>query len=156
MIGLLLAPVAAEATTYGPAPDLEALAARSDSAVLGTVRALTPELRGGEVWSVVEVAPATGPSVRVSIPGGCRGQICMTVPGAPRVTVGETVFVFLRDGQPTGFSDGVFHVRGDVGWSDLAAVSVRDAHLPVVQAPLSALLEAAAPLLPPAEAGSRP
>jgi hypothetical protein len=134
------------ATTY-PAPrDLDALAAASDAAVYGTVTAIGTEHRGADVWTIATVTAADAPPVRVAILGGCKGSLCMTVPGAPRLAVGETVFVFLRDGSPTGFADGVFHVRGDAGWTEAAAVAVRDGHTPSVQAPLSALLDAAAHL----------
>lgn len=150
---LLWAPLAL-ASTYTPLTDLEALVAASDAAVHGEVRRLQNTRIDGMIWTVASVVPRTGgPAVNVRYLGGCLDGVCMTVPGAPRLEVGEEVFILLHDGQPTHFSDGVFHVRGDAGWTDLAAVSVRDGKVPAAQAPLASLLELAEDLLP---AGTNP
>lgn len=148
MIPALLVSVAL-ATTYTPVTDLDQLIALSDGAVHGHVKSLSTARIDGMIWTIATVAPRRGgPVVPVRLLGGCLEGVCMTVPGAPRVEVGEEVFILLHAGQPTHFSDGVFHVRGDEAWTDLAAVSHRDGHTPVVQAPLEVLLDAAAELLP--------
>ena len=71
----------------------------------------------------------------------------MTVAGAPRVAEGDLVFVFLHDGQPTHFAEGLFHVRMRPGWVEPSGTAVPRAGSPVVQAPISALIDAAGPLL---------
>ncbi len=141
----------AHATTYTSIVDLDELVRASDAAVYGDVQELRTTNAGGMFWTIATVTPAGigGNPVQVRYLGGCVDGICMTVPGAPRLEKGERVLVFLTDGQPTRFSDGVFHIRGDTAWADLAAVSLRDGRLPVIQAPLASLLEAAAELLPP-------
>ena len=139
----------ANATTYTPLADLEELVEASDAAVFGEVRRLRAATIDGMIWTIATIVPATGSPVEVRYLGGCVDGVCMTVPGAPRMESGEQVVVFLRHGQPTHFADGVFHVRGEAGWTDLAAVAVRDGRTAVVQAPLAALLESASALLPP-------
>lgn len=145
MIPLLLS--AAWATTWAGLPDLEALARASDGAVYGVVTALHTEARDGMIWTVATVTPAAGAPVAVRFLGGCHQDVCLNVPGAPRVRRDERVFVFLHGDEPTGFSDGVFHVRDDAAWREPAAVSTRGEALPTAQAPLSWLLELGAPLM---------
>jgi len=138
---------AAWATTWAAPPDLEALAAASDGAVYGVVTELRADSRDGMIWTLATVTPADGRPVQVRLLGGCLGEVCLTVPGAPRVRTSERVFVFLQGDQPTGFADGVFHVRDEAGWRETAALSTRYGGLPAAQAPLSWLLEIGAPLM---------
>ena len=138
----------ASATMF-PAPiDLEELAATSDAAVFGVVQRLAVEEADGVLWTVATVVPTTGPGVEMRLLGGCRAGVCMTVAGEPRVTEGETVLVFLHGGRPTHFSEGLFHVSRQAGWNEPVGIATLKPGLPTAQAPLSALIAAAGPLLP--------
>jgi hypothetical protein len=116
----ILACWTAAAATFSMTLDLDELAARSDAAVLGEVSGLRTVQTAREIWTIATVQPAEGDAVEVRLLGGCVRDLCMTVPGAPRMVVGEEVFVFLRRGQPTGFSQGLFHVRAGAGESELS------------------------------------
>ena len=61
---------------------------------------------------------APSPVVRVRIPGGELDGVVLTIPGAPRFSVGEQVVLFVDDtDQIVGFNQGAFHTQGSMVWS---------------------------------------
>lgn len=141
------------ASTLAPLPDLEALAAASDAAVYGSVISLRPEQTHGTIHTIVTVRTDEGSLVAVHLEGGCVDGLCMTVPGVPRVAIGERLFVFLLNGQPTRSALGLFHVRHPEAWAEPAGFAIPGSGAPAIQAPVRALIEAAGSLLvnPPTE-----
>lgn len=145
MIPAILLPLATASTTF-PAADLDTIVAASDSAVYGRVESVRVERVRGTHWTTAKVTGPSGPTVQIRFPGGCIGEVCMSVADGPRIERGEWVVAFLQDGQPTGLNAGLFHVRGVGGLAEPTGM-VLDQGSPTVQAPLSTLLEVAGPLL---------
>lgn len=143
----LLTLAIAAASTLAPVPDLEALAAASDAAVYGDVVSLTPRRVNGEIHTVATVRAEDGQLATVQLEGGCLEGLCMTVPGVPRILVGERVFVFLHNGRPTRSSLGLFHIRHPDEWAEPAGFAIPGSGAPAIQAPIRALIEAAGTLL---------
>ncbi len=130
----------AYATVVNRALEPAALAVLSDAAVFGDVKDVRTTWEGGMIWTVATLELADlDAEADVWIPGGCVGDVCLTVGGAPWLAEGERVFVFLREGQPTSLAQGVFHVEGEVGSRDTSGLSFRDGVHPVDIVPVAEL-----------------
>lgn len=141
LFALLVAP--AHATIVDHALDPSALAVLSDAAVFGDVIDVHSVWEGGLIWTVATLQLTDmDAEADVWIPGGCVGDVCLTVGGAPWMAEGERVFVFLREGQPTSLAQGVFHVTGDSGVRDTTGLAFRDGGHPADKVPLVALKDA--------------
>jgi hypothetical protein len=116
---------AASATTFSRALDPQALAVIADASAFGDVVEVQTVWERGLIWTVATIDLVDeAAQADVWIPGGCIGDVCLTVPGAPWVDEGERVFVFLRDAEPAGLGQGFFHVDGDVAVRDVRGVHV--------------------------------
>lgn len=138
LLGIVLAAVPARATVV-VSMDVEQLAAAATAVVHGTVLDTRAEDDHGRVFTRVEVKvreqlkgpAATAPDrVAMRVVGGSLGGYSQVVPGAPQLTVGDEVVLFLwspgpgQPYRPLGLAMGTFHVerRGKV----VEAVSRRD------------------------------
>jgi hypothetical protein len=103
--------------------DPAALAVFSDATAFGDVREVHTVWEKGLIWTVATLDLVDEDATAdVWIPGGCIGAVCLTIPGAPLVDEGERVFVFLREQQPTGLAQGLFHVDGGEAVRDMEGV----------------------------------
>ena len=126
LLGMLGLMWSANAATFdGPALELDELMAYSESVVVGEVRSKHAVDGGPGIETIVEVrvtetfqgTPA--PVVEIRIPGGELDGLVLTVSGAPQLEIGESVVVFVdEDNEVVGFNQGLFHIQGDIGWSD--------------------------------------
>ena len=115
----------AQAATFDGAPmDVDALSDQAAQVVVGEVRATRAVAGGPGIETVAEIRVtetllgAPSPVVTVRIPGGELDGVVLTVPGAPRLTVGEQVVLFMDDNdQIVGFNQGAFHTQGGMVWS---------------------------------------
>ncbi|MDP6935168.1 MAG: hypothetical protein QGG40_19770, partial [Myxococcota bacterium] len=105
--------------------DLENLIMRSDSIVYGKVIDTRIEVSGTllETIATIEVEDTLFGPIRaqaeVRVPGGCLGELCLTVGGAPQPIHGSRVLVFLDNGRPVGLSAGYLRLDHDVAWVPL-------------------------------------
>ena len=110
---------AAPAAVYAELLDLDDLSAAADQVVLGEVSAVdSRRVPGGIITEVtVDVSetllgdPAA--DLTLTLPGGRVGGETMTVSGVPRLLVGHDLLLFLDDGQPVGFTQGILFTEGD-------------------------------------------
>ncbi len=111
--------------------DVAELTRRADLAVHGLVTGRTTTWVGRVIYTLYDVsvletlkgAPRT--SVSVAVVGGARGNVRLTVPGAPDLQNGEQVVIFARTLQgatftPIGTFDGVVRVRQGNGVATVA------------------------------------
>lgn len=139
--------VAAPDTTLALALSIGDMTSHADVIAIGNVVDTRSMWVDRSLVTLVDVAVgeslkgAPGETVTVVVPGGVdtnrRVPIAMTYPGAPRLTPGENVFLFLNaNGEVggydiTGFSQGKFSiVEGEDGQPlvarDLTKVSLKD------------------------------
>lgn len=108
--------------------DVPQITGRADVVVHGFVTTRTTAWIGRVLYTLYDVsvqetlkgAPRT--SVVVAVAGGARGNVRLTVPGAPDLQNGEQLVVFATTLQgstftPIGTFDGVVRVRPDTGGS---------------------------------------
>lgn len=97
----LLTPLAARATTI-VLPTDEQLVAKSPVIVTGTVLSTTTVDRDGMIWTESRVAVAraikgqTASTITIQEPGGIEGDRITKIFGAPELTSGERVLLFLE------------------------------------------------------------
>ncbi len=146
---LLILAAVAQATIAAQALDPAGLAAISDGVAFGDVTELRTLMEDEKIWTIATVtgakgeAPLRGGETEVWIPGGCIEDLCLTIAGTPKVTVGERVFVFLRKNEPTSWSQGLFHVKGNVATRDTRGMSMSDGVAPKASFALSELIKVA-------------
>src|SRR4030095_8705615 len=106
---------------HGPI-DVAQLTQRANFVVHGFVTTKTTAWIGRVIYTLYNVSVQETlkgdprPSVVVAVPGGARGNVRLTIPGAPNLEVGEQLVAFLTplQGQtftPLGTFDGVVRVR---------------------------------------------
>ena len=141
---MLLLIAAAHATLVAAALDPDALAVLSDASAFGDVTDVHTVLERGSIWTVatLELIDLDG-QADIWIPGGCVGDLCMTVAGTPWVRPGERVFVFLHEGQPTSLAQGLFHVEGDRAVRDPSGLAFLDGRSPILEFDVDELRRAA-------------
>ncbi|MFZ5480670.1 MAG: hypothetical protein ACOZNI_28165 [Myxococcota bacterium] len=96
---MILAASLAYAAQIAPV-DRDAVA---DTVASGEVADIWVESDAGLLWSVARLDDGTV----FRLPGGCLDGICVTVPGAPRIAVGDHVRVWLRGEDPVGLWAGI-------------------------------------------------
>ena len=134
----------AYATLAAQALDPEALAVLSDATAFGDVVELRSVFTGAFIWTVATLDLVdTDELAEVWIPGGCVGELCLTISGAPAVVRGERVFVFLRDQRPASLGQGLFHVTGDDAVRDVSGLSFLDGERPATAFALADLRQLA-------------
>jgi hypothetical protein len=130
-VALSLAP--AQAITIAPLQFTE-LVARADLIVYGRVADVhgqwTDDRQGIESLVTLDVidrfkGPA-GPTLRFKVPGGRAGNMVNVLPGAPTLSEGDLVVIFLASRgpaipRPVGLSQGVVRVMVDPRSGDLTA-----------------------------------
>jgi len=112
--------------------DVAQLTQRADLVVHGFVTTRTSAWIGRVIYTLYNVSVqetlkgAPRPSVVVAVPGGARGNVRLTVPGAPQLEVGEQLIAFVAPLQgatftPLGTFDGVVRVhQGNGGGATVA------------------------------------
>ena len=116
---------------HGGPVDVAQLTRRADLVVHGSVTGSTTTWVGRVIYTLYNVsvletlkgAPRT--SVSVAVAGGARGNVRLTVPGAPDLQNGEQVVVFATTLQgatftPIGTFDGIVRVRQGNGGATVA------------------------------------
>jgi hypothetical protein len=111
--------------------DVGQLTRRADLVVHGSVTARSTVWIGRVIYTVYDVlvqetlkgAPRT--SVSVAVVGGARGNVRLTVPGAPDLQNGEQLVVFATPLQgatftPVGTFDGIVRIRQGNGAATVA------------------------------------
>ena len=129
---LLTLAATAHATLAAHALDPAALAVLSDATAFGDVVDIRTVFENNRIWTVatLDLVDLDG-EADVWIPGGCVGDLCLTVSGTPWVRPGERVFVFLRQNEPTSWSQGLFHVEGNIATRDTRGLGFLDGVTPV-------------------------
>jgi hypothetical protein len=131
----LAAAIPAAASVAVPAT-VEELARSSDAVVRGRVESVEARLsaNGKRVFTYAEVRPSevwrgSAPAVvTVVVPGGVAGDLGQRVSGAPSLSVGEEVVLFLsklgeREFQVRGMAQGKFTVSGDEAKPNLSSLA---------------------------------
>jgi hypothetical protein len=130
----------AHATLAARALDPTELAQLSNDTAYGDVVEVRTERTQGSLFTVATVQRLDGNgTVDVWLPGGCEDGLCLTVAGSPRVTPGERVFVFLRNGSPTSLAQGLFRVHGGEATRDVRGLSFAAGPAPVPSFPIAVL-----------------
>lgn len=110
---------AAQASVFASHLDLESITDRSDQIVIGEVSEVTSRRVPGGIITEVTVdvfetllgTPAA--ELTLTLPGGRLSSETLTVSGVPRLLVGHDLLLFLDDGQPVGFTRGIFFTDGE-------------------------------------------
>lgn len=130
----------AYATLAARGLDPAELARLSTDTAYGDVVAVRIERARQSLFTVATVRQLDGGGdVEVWLPGGCLDGICLTVAGAPRVEMGERLFVFLRDGSPTSLAQGLFRVQGDQAHRNVAGLNFAQGAAPEPTFPITTL-----------------
>jgi len=133
---ILLAHLAAGAVFDRPL-SLAELASTSTAAAHGEILSTETKLQGGLIWTVATLEVWEGmhttSTIQFRVPGGCVGDLCLNVSGAPSVHEGDQVVVFLRGDQVNNLALGLFFVEGDHLLYDTGDISfARATVLPVL------------------------
>ena len=108
----------AQATVYAELLDVDELSSTADQVVLGEVSEVTSRRTSGgivtditvEVFETLLGTPAT--DLILTLPGGSIGGETLTVSGVPHLLAGHDLLLFLDDGRPVGFTQGIFYLAG--------------------------------------------
>ncbi len=114
---------AAQASTNAALLDHDTHSERADQVVLGEVSEVSARrVPGGIVTEVtVDVSqtllgtPAS--ELTLTLPGGRIQGESLTVSGVPELLVGHDLLLFLEDGRPVGFTQGILFTDGDQAYS---------------------------------------
>ena len=109
---------AAQAAIYSNIFDVEDLSDTADQVVIGEVSQIESHRVAGGIVTEVTVdvfetlvgTPET--ELVLTLPGGRMGGETLTVSGVPRLLVGHDLLLFLEDGEPVGFTQGIFFTDG--------------------------------------------
>ncbi len=109
----------AQASVFASHLDLDAITDRSDQVVIGEVSQVTSRRVPGGIITEVTVdvfetllgTPAA--ELTLTLPGGHVSGETLTVSGVPRLLVGHDLLLFLDDGRPVGFTQGIFFTDGE-------------------------------------------
>lgn len=109
LLALALAPVASATSSLAPLTPAE-LTVRADLVVRGTVGEMTSSMENQQIFTRIEVRPsetlkgrASADTVTLRLYGGVHGRLRTRVIGAPCLSPGEEVVLFLKANGPATF-----------------------------------------------------
>jgi len=124
----------AQAAVFASILDLDALSDTADHVVIGEVsEVMSRRVLGGIVTEVTvdisETLIGTPVSeLTLTLPGGQIQGETLTVSGVPHLLAGHDLLLFLEEGQPVGFTQGIFFTDGVQAYS---ATNSRPAPVPI-------------------------
>jgi len=109
---------AAQAAVYSSTLDIDDLSDYADQVVIGEVSMVESRREAGRIVTEVTIdvfetlVGSPESELTLTLPGGRLGGETLTVSGVPSLLVGHDLLLFLEDGRPLGFTQGIFFTDG--------------------------------------------